>query len=169
MTRTHLMVFIALFSIMLISHASAQIIFYADFEVSGSKAIPDVSVNDPGNWESETLEPFGRHQMSSLMAAVPCIKLPKDAASLVIHLYPVSTTSPTVSSKQFFHGKMMTALVSNSGVSATTAAISSRSAITKHPKLSSEASLMDAVLPENVSTNAPAKTAEMNSSGLTMA
>ncbi len=54
MTKTHLvMVFIALFSVMLISHASAQVIFYADFEVSGSKSIPDVSVNDPANWVPE--------------------------------------------------------------------------------------------------------------------
>ena len=53
MRRTHLMVLVALFSIMLISHASAQVIFYADFEISGSKAIPDVSVNDPANWVPE--------------------------------------------------------------------------------------------------------------------
>ena len=53
MTRTHLMVFITLFSIMLIGPASAQVIFYADFEISGSKAIPDVSVNDPANWVPE--------------------------------------------------------------------------------------------------------------------
>ena len=53
MRRTYLLVLIALFSTMLISHASAQVIFYADFEVSGSKAIPDVSVNDPANWKPE--------------------------------------------------------------------------------------------------------------------
>jgi len=53
MTRTHLLVFITLFSIMLIGPASAQVIFYADFEISGSKAIPDVSVNDPANWVPE--------------------------------------------------------------------------------------------------------------------
>ena len=53
MKRTYLLMLIALFSIMLISHASAQIFFYADFEVSGSKAVPDVSVNDPANWVPE--------------------------------------------------------------------------------------------------------------------
>ncbi len=53
MRRTHLMVFIALFSVMLISHASAQIIFYADFEPGSSDAIPDASVNDPANWVPE--------------------------------------------------------------------------------------------------------------------
>jgi hypothetical protein len=53
MTRTHLLVLIALFSIVLISHASAQIIFYADFESGSTEAIPDASVNDPANWVSE--------------------------------------------------------------------------------------------------------------------
>ena len=53
MRRTYLIVFIALFSVMLISHASAQIIFYADFEPGSSEAIPDASVNDPANWEPE--------------------------------------------------------------------------------------------------------------------
>ena len=53
MSRTYLIVFIALFSVMLISHASAQIIFYADFEAGSSEAIPDASVNDPANWEPE--------------------------------------------------------------------------------------------------------------------
>ena len=53
MRRTYLIVFIALFSVMLISHASAQIIFYADFEPGSSEAIPDASVNDPANWVSE--------------------------------------------------------------------------------------------------------------------
>ncbi len=53
MKRTCLMMFIALFSVMLISHASAQIIFYADFEPGSSEAIPDASVNDPANWVPE--------------------------------------------------------------------------------------------------------------------
>ena len=53
MRRTYLIVFIALFSVMLISHASAQIIFYADFEAGSSEAIPDASVNDPANWVPE--------------------------------------------------------------------------------------------------------------------
>ncbi len=53
MRRTHLVVFIAMFSVMLISHASAQIIFYADFEPGSSDAIPDASVNDPANWVPE--------------------------------------------------------------------------------------------------------------------
>ena len=53
MRRNYLIVFIALFSIMLISHASAQIIFYADFEAGSTEAIPDASVNDPANWVPE--------------------------------------------------------------------------------------------------------------------
>ncbi len=53
MRRTYLIVFIVLFSVMLISHASAQIIFYADFESGSSEAIPDASVNDPANWVPE--------------------------------------------------------------------------------------------------------------------
>ena len=53
MKRTFLLTFIALFSVMLISHASAQVIFFADFESSSSKAVPDASVNDPANWVSE--------------------------------------------------------------------------------------------------------------------
>ena len=53
MKRTHLMMLIALFSVMLISHASAQVIFFADFESDSSDAIPDASVNDPENWVSE--------------------------------------------------------------------------------------------------------------------
>ena len=53
MRRTCFVMLIVLFSIMLISHASAQVIFYADFEISGSKAIPDAGVNDPANWVPE--------------------------------------------------------------------------------------------------------------------
>ena len=53
MRRTYLMVFVALFSVMLISHANAQVIFYADFEANSSEAIPDASVNDPENYVSE--------------------------------------------------------------------------------------------------------------------
>ena len=53
MKRTYLMMFIALFSVMLISHASAQVVFYADFEAGSSDAVPDASVNDPANWEPE--------------------------------------------------------------------------------------------------------------------
>lgn len=53
MKRTHLMMFIALFSVVLISHASAQLIFHADFESSSSEAVPDASVNDPANWVPE--------------------------------------------------------------------------------------------------------------------
>ena len=53
MKRTYLTTLIALFSIMLISHASAQVIFFADFEANSTEAVPDASVNDPGNWVSE--------------------------------------------------------------------------------------------------------------------
>ena len=53
MKRTFLLTFIALFSVMLISHASAQVIFFADFETNSSEAVPDASVNDPANWVSE--------------------------------------------------------------------------------------------------------------------
>ena len=53
MKRTHLIMLIAVFSVMLISHASAQIIFFADFETASSEAVPDASVNDPANWISE--------------------------------------------------------------------------------------------------------------------
>ena len=53
MKRTYLLTLIALFSVMLIGHASAQIIFFADFEANSSEAVPDASVNDPANWVSE--------------------------------------------------------------------------------------------------------------------
>ena len=53
MKRTHLLTLIALFSVMLIGPASAQIIFFADFETNSSEAVPDASVNDPANWVSE--------------------------------------------------------------------------------------------------------------------
>ena len=53
MKRTYLTMLIALFSIVLISHASAQLIFHADFEASSSEAVPDASVNDPANWVPE--------------------------------------------------------------------------------------------------------------------
>ena len=53
MKRTYLIMLIAVFSVMLISHASAQIIFFADFESASSEAVPDASVNDPANWVSE--------------------------------------------------------------------------------------------------------------------
>ena len=53
MKRIHLMVLIALFSVMLIGHASAQVIFFADFESGSTEAVPDASVNDPENWVSE--------------------------------------------------------------------------------------------------------------------
>ena len=53
MKRTYFMALIALFSVMLISHASAQVIFFADFEPNSSDAVPDASVNDPANWVSE--------------------------------------------------------------------------------------------------------------------
>lgn len=53
MKRTYLTMFIALFSVMLISHASAQLIFHADFEAGSSEAVPDASVNDPANWVPE--------------------------------------------------------------------------------------------------------------------
>lgn len=53
MKRTHLIMLIAVFSVMLIGHASAQIIFFADFESDSSEAVPDASVNDPANWISE--------------------------------------------------------------------------------------------------------------------
>ena len=53
MKRTHLMMFIALFSVMLIGHAGAQLIFHADFESGSTEAIPDASVNDPANWVPE--------------------------------------------------------------------------------------------------------------------
>ena len=53
MKRTHLMMLIAFFSIMLIGPASAQIIFFADFEPDSQDAVPDASVNDPANWISE--------------------------------------------------------------------------------------------------------------------
>lgn len=53
MKRTHLIMLIALFSIMLIGPASAQIIFFADFEPNSQDAIPDASVNDPANWVPE--------------------------------------------------------------------------------------------------------------------
>ena len=53
MKRTYLTMLIAVFSVMLISHASAQVIFFADFESGSSEAVPDASVNDPANWISE--------------------------------------------------------------------------------------------------------------------
>lgn len=53
MKRTYLLMLISLFSVMLISTASAQIIFFADFEAGSSDAVPDASVNDPGNWVPE--------------------------------------------------------------------------------------------------------------------
>ena len=53
MKRTYLTMLIALFSIVLISHAGAQLIFHADFESSSSEAVPDASVNDPANWVPE--------------------------------------------------------------------------------------------------------------------
>lgn len=53
MKRTYLMTLIALFSMMFLSYASAQVIFYADFEADSSEAIPDASVNDPGSYEPE--------------------------------------------------------------------------------------------------------------------
>lgn len=53
MKRTYLLTLIALFSVMLIGHASAQIIFFADFETNSSEAVPDASVNEPANWVSE--------------------------------------------------------------------------------------------------------------------
>ena len=53
MKRTHLLTLIALFSVMLIGPASAQIIFFADFETNSAEAVPDASVNDPANWVSE--------------------------------------------------------------------------------------------------------------------
>ena len=53
MKRTYLLMFIALFSVMLISTASAQVIFFADFEAGSSDAVPDASVNDPANYTSE--------------------------------------------------------------------------------------------------------------------
>ena len=53
MKRTHLLTLIALFSVMMIGPASAQIIFFADFETNSSEAVPDASVNDPANWVSE--------------------------------------------------------------------------------------------------------------------
>ena len=53
MKRTSLTMLIALFSIVLISHAGAQLIFHADFESSSSEAVPDASVNDPANWVPE--------------------------------------------------------------------------------------------------------------------
>ena len=53
MKRTYFLTLIALFSVMLIGHASAQIIFFADFEANSSDAVPDASVNDPANWVSE--------------------------------------------------------------------------------------------------------------------
>ena len=53
MKRTHFLMFIALFSVMLISTASAQIIFFADFEAGSSDAVPDASVNDPANYVPE--------------------------------------------------------------------------------------------------------------------
>ena len=53
MKTTCLMMFIALFSFMLISHVNAQVIFYADFEANSSEAVPDASVNDPANWVPE--------------------------------------------------------------------------------------------------------------------
>lgn len=53
MKRTHFLMFIALFSVMLISTASAQIIFFADFEADSSDAVPDASVNDPANYVPE--------------------------------------------------------------------------------------------------------------------
>ena len=53
MKRVYFMMLIALFLVMLISHASAQIIFFADFEAGSSDAVPDASVNDPANYVSE--------------------------------------------------------------------------------------------------------------------
>lgn len=53
MRKTYIALLIALFSVMLVSAASAQIIFYADFEANSSEAIPDSSVNDPANWVPE--------------------------------------------------------------------------------------------------------------------
>ena len=53
MKRTYLLMLIALFSVMLISAASAQVVFYADFEAGSSEAVPDASVNDPANWVPE--------------------------------------------------------------------------------------------------------------------
>ncbi len=53
MKRSYLTMFLALFPILLISHASGQIIFYADFESGSTEAVPDASVNDPANWVPE--------------------------------------------------------------------------------------------------------------------
>lgn len=53
MRRTHFVMLMVLFSIVLIGNASAQILFYADFEGDSSEAIPDSSVNDPANWVAE--------------------------------------------------------------------------------------------------------------------
>ena len=53
------------------------------------------------------------------MALVPCINLPKDVVSPVIHRFPVLKTSLTVSSRQCFHGKMMIVLDSCYVASAT--------------------------------------------------
>ena len=53
MKRTYLLMLISLFSVMLISTASAQVIFFADFEAGSSDAVPDASVNDPANYVAE--------------------------------------------------------------------------------------------------------------------
>lgn len=53
MKRTYLMMLTSLFSVMLLTHASAQVIFFADFEANSSEAVPDASVNDPANWVPE--------------------------------------------------------------------------------------------------------------------
>ena len=53
MRTTRFVMLMVLFSIVLIGHASAQVIFYADFEGNSSEAVPDASVNDPANWVSE--------------------------------------------------------------------------------------------------------------------
>jgi len=53
MKRPYLMMLTALFSVMLLSHASAQVIFFADFETDSSEAVPDASVNDPANYVPE--------------------------------------------------------------------------------------------------------------------
>ncbi len=56
MKRTSLMMFVALFSVILLSSVSAQVIFYADFEADSQDAVPDAAVNDAANYVSENAD-----------------------------------------------------------------------------------------------------------------
>ena len=115
MKRTHLIVFIALFSVMLIGPRECTGNFFS------------LTLKPPHQKQSQmpasttlligyrkTKEPFGQKRQSSPVVKGHCIKLKKDVASLAIHHCPVLITSPTASSKPFFHGKTMTALASSS-------------------------------------------------------